>query len=150
MGPLDLQVFLLPQVCCHILLAKYHAFNTLPYRVRVVCTGHSALKEEQNYTRQAPLRCNNPSQALNRLQTKIDHKVSSNLAHVTDSRHPTNNNYSNNHNIFLVVAYTRGLNDSFRKVYNKIGIEVHFRGNNTIHNLLVAQRTRTPSCKRVR
>ena len=41
--------------------------------------------------------------------------------------------------IFLVVPYPRGLSESFKKVCNRLEIQVNFRGNNTIHNLLVAQ-----------
>ena len=93
--------------------------------------------EEQYHIRQAFCRCDYPSWALNRLQTKIYHKFSSNQAHTTGSRHPTNNN-SNNPSIFLVIPYTRGFSENFEKVCNKVGVQVHFRVNNTIHNLLVA------------
>ena len=48
-----------------------------------------------------------------------------------------NNNNCKTRNIFLVMLYTRGCSESFRTTYSKLGIQVHFRGNNTIHTLLV-------------
>ena len=35
------------------------------------------------------------------------------------------------------MSYTWGLSESFKKAYKKLGIQVHFRGNNTIHIILV-------------
>ena len=58
-------------------------------------------------------------------------------AHRWKNRKQTNSN-SNNHNIFLVVSYTKGLSESFKNVCNKVGVKVHFKGKNTIFNLLVA------------
>ena len=103
----------------------------LTQRARVACTSQSALKQENNI-RQALLRCNYPSWALNTPQAKTNHKLSSNQAHITDSRHRTNNNNKSD-NIFLVVPYIRGLSE----VCNKTGILAHPKGNNTFHNLLV-------------
>ena len=48
----------------------------------------------------------------------------------------TNNN--NGNNIHKVVPYTRGLIGSFKSICSKHGLQVHFRGSNTIKNLLMA------------
>ena len=39
--------------------------------------------------------------------------------------------------IFLVVPYSRGIRKSFKNVCDKTGVQVHFKGSNTIKNLLV-------------
>ena len=102
----------------------------------VVCSSQSGFQKEQDHNRQAFLRCNYPTCTLNRLQNKINHKSSSNQAHVTGSRHLTNND--NNHSIFLVVPYTSGLRKNFKKVCNKVWSTSSFQRNNIICNLLVA------------
>ena len=56
--------------------------------------------------------------------------------HIWSNRQQTNNN-SNNHNKFMVVPYTNGLSESFKKVCNKVVVQVHFKGNNNINNLAV-------------
>ena len=106
----------------------------------MVCTSQPGLKEEEDHIRQGPFTCYYPSWTLNKLQTKINHKFSTNQAHVTGIGHQasSNNSKTNNHNTVLVVPYTKGLSESFRKVCNKVDVKVYFRGNNTIHNLLVA------------
>ena len=38
----------------------------------------------------------------------------------------------------MVVPYIKALSESFKNVWNKVGVQVHFKGNNTIHNILVA------------
>ena len=37
-----------------------------------------------------------------------------------------------------VIPYTQGLCQSIKKIYSSYGIETHFKGNNTIKNLLVS------------
>ena len=102
--------------------------------------------EEEDHIRKAVLRCNYPSWALNKLQMKINHNFSNNQAHIPVIRHQSNSNNSktNNCNIFLVVPFTKGLSKSFKKLCYKVGGQVNFRGNNTIHNLLVAPKYKDP------
>ena len=68
---------------------------------------------------------------------------------VANNRQHNNRDRTNNKNIFIAVPYTRGLGEKLRKTCSTlIGIWVHFKGNNTIHTLLVAQKTRTPFSKK--
>ena len=48
-----------------------------------------------------------------------------------------NNTVSSNKNIFTVVPYTRGLSEKFKRICNSLGIQVHFKGNNTIQTLVM-------------
>ena len=52
-----------------------------------------------------------------------------------------NNNNNKNSNIYMVI-YTKELGESFKNVCGKAGVEVHFKGGNTIRNLLVAPKDR--------
>ena len=45
--------------------------------------------------------------------------------------------HTNNRNIYIVVQNTKGLSKRFENVFEKVGIQVHFKGDNTIRNLLV-------------
>ena len=38
----------------------------------------------------------------------------------------------------MVTPYTKAFSESFKNIYNKHGTKVHFKGSNTIKNLLVA------------
>ena len=51
-----------------------------------------------------------------------------------------NNNGTNNHkkNISMVVPYIQGLGEKLKRTCNKKGIQVHFKGSNTIKTLLMA------------
>ena len=99
----------------HILSAKYSVFNTLIHRARVVCTNQQLHKEEEDHIRKALPRGNHPTWALNRLQTNINHRLSANQAQNHLRKHQTNNN-KNNHNIYIVVSYTKGLGESVKNV----------------------------------
>ena len=63
--------------------------------------------------------------------------------YVSDNNNQQANNKKNN-NIHMVVPYTGGLTESFKNICNKLGIQVHFKGGNTVKNLLVAPRDRDP------
>ena len=60
----------------------------------------------------------------------------------------SNNKGSNNHNISIMASYTKGLGERFRKTYNSLGIQVHFKGNNTIRTLLMTPRTKITSTRK--
>ena len=45
---------------------------------------------------------------------------------------------TNKSNIFAMVPYSKGLSESFRNMCGKAGVEVHFKGANTVKELLIA------------
>ena len=53
-----------------------------------------------------------------------------------------NNSRSNNKNISIVVPYTYGLGESFKRTCNHVGVQAHFRGTNAIKTLLMAPKDR--------
>ena len=66
-------------------------------------------------------------------------KATTNTISHTHSNNNINNNSDNsknNHsNIHIVVPYTKKLSESLKNVCGKMGIQVHFKGGNTIRSL---------------
>ena len=48
----------------------------------------------------------------------------------------------------MVVAYARGLHESLKNVCRKHGVQVHFKGGNTIKSLLMATKDKGPITKK--
>ena len=61
-----------------------------------------------------------------------------------NSNSGTNNNNINinNKNISIVVPYIHGLGERLKRTYNNMGIQVHFKGTNTIKSLCIASKNR--------
>ena len=49
---------------------------------------------------------------------------------------------------YLVVPYYQGLSESVKKTCNKYGVQVYFKGDVTIKNLLMAPKDQDPMLKR--
>ena len=109
------------------LSAKFSVINTLRHRARTVCSNNQLLKEEEDHLSRALSNCKYPTWALNR-ENFI-------------SKHNNRTNKNKNSNIknkpFIVVPYMKGLSESCRNIWRKHGIEMFFKGANTIRELLV-------------
>ena len=62
-------------------------------------------------------------------------------------KHHNNNpnahkDFNKTNDIFIVVPYSRGLSESFKNICVKAGLQVYFKGNNTIKDLLVPPKDR--------
>ena len=84
-------------------------------------------------------RYNYLDRVFHKLQTKLDFQLSQQQCHNNINLHRDTNK---NNNIFTVVAYSKGLSESFRNICGKAGVQVHFKGANTIKEIWVA-----PTCK---
>ena len=82
-----------------------------------------------------------PHWALNLLQHKFErnHHSNQDSNHNNNSTHidNSNNTTTNNRNITIVVPYIQGTGKRFKKVCQAKGIQVHFKGTNTLRTLLV-------------
>ena len=47
-------------------------------------------------------------------------------------------------NDHIVIPYTQGLCESIKKICGRYGIQIYFKGSNTIRNLLVSPRDKDP------
>ena len=111
------------------------AFTTLSHGTQYVCSNQQLLKQENQHILTALCRCNYPDWEFHRLQSKLEFQLSQKLWHNNTNLHKNNNR---NHNTFLVVPYSKGLSESFRNICGKAGVQVHFKGANTVKELLVA------------
>ena len=92
--------------------------------------------------------CYFPTWALNEFQQNFQHRQYNNNEPTSAENQNSNNNNSgtnhnnsnNNKNIFMVVLYIQGLGEKFKRTCNRKGIQVHFRGSNTIKTLLMASK----------
>ena len=65
-----------------------------------------------------------------------------------EKRHHQTGQNSNKQKPYMVVPYYRGLSVSLKKVCNRHGLQVYFKGGNTINNLLVAPKDQDPYLKK--
>ena len=121
----------------HFMSAKNSVFKTLAFRAKVVLSNQHTLQQEIEHIMKAPLACNFPQWALSSLLTKFNHRHNIyNIQTVNSDQHNNSNNSgSNNKNISIIVPYAKGLSERFKKTCNSLGIQVHFKGNNTIWTL---------------
>ena len=111
----------------HHLSAKYSVINTLRHRARTVCSNHHLLEEEEEDLNKALSNCRYPICALNRARINITKKKKNTKTHSnTNSMRP-----------YIVVPYMKGLSESCKNICRRHGIAMHFKGANTIRQLLV-------------
>ena len=77
-----------------------------------------------------------PPWVLNKLQHKFECKDKTNQEPSSMGNQPNsgNNNNKNNKNISTVIPYIQGIGVKFKRTCNNKGIQVHFKGTNTIKN----------------
>ena len=119
--------------------------DTLHHGAQVICSCPELLQQEEKHLHQALTRCNYPEWALN--GAKIRSK-----ARKTREQN-SNNNYSArnpNQRPYMVVPYYKGVSESLKKICGKHGVQVYFKGGNTIKSLLVAPKDQDPILKKSR
>ena len=124
--------------------AKFSVINTLKHRAKTVCSNQHLLKEEEDQLNKALKRCKYPDWALSR--ANINQKKKTNLNQGTTN---ATNKIGNNNNPCIVVPYIQGMGESCKNICRKHGVNMYFKGGNTIKDLLVHPKTEIPSCKRV-
>ena len=112
----------------HHLSAKYSVINTLRHRARTVCSNNQLLMEEDHLNR-ALSNCRYPTWALNR--AKFTNKLK------TRTKKNKTSSLNNKKKPYIVVPYMKGLSGSCKNVCRRHGIEMYFKGANTIRQLLV-------------
>ena len=89
-------------------------------------------------------RCNYLVWVFHKLKTKLNLLLSQQQWHNSTDLHKATNK---NNNIFIVVPYSKGLSEHFRNICRKVGGQVHFKGANTVKELLVAAKDKDSICK---
>ena len=127
----------------HTITSKYSVVGTLHHRAQVICSSPELFQQEEKHLHQAPTRCNYPEWALNRAKVRV--KANKNRR----QNNNTNNNVtSKNQRPYMVIPYHKGLSESLTKICGKHGVQVYFKGGNTIKNRLVAPKDQDPILKK--
>ena len=113
----------------HHLSAKFSVTNTLKHRANTVCSNNHLLKEEVDHLNKALKRYKYPTWALNRINIKQNKKK--------NKQRTSENNNTSSKKPYIVVSYIQGRSESCKNIFRKHGVEMYFRGGNTIRDLLV-------------
>ena len=138
-------------------MAKNRVISTLTHRARTVSAKSELLNQEIQYLRKALSKCNYPKWALDKVERKFTNR-SQEISNVepkeedsnspsgnTIEMDPTKEKYSKGH---IVIPYTHGLGGGTKKICRKYGIQMHFKGNKTIKEMLVKTKDKDPLDKR--
>ena len=156
----------------HSLSAKYSVIGTLTHRAKVVCTDPYLLQSEINHLRRALGRCNYPNWAISKVQIKVlnnnqeENSPSTNPSNNKNSQATTIQNMDSNNSTTqnsrpgnnpnsnarankttvgqVVLPYTKGIGESIKQICGKYGIQVHFKGNTTIKQVLMKPKDQDP------
>ena len=130
----------------HHLSAKFSVIHTLSYRVQTVCSNPQLLCKEKAHLRNALTQCKYPKWVLDKLERRLNRPSGetpdrANNQGTADVQPATNEVKTKGH---IVIPYTHGLCESIKKICGRYGIQTHFKGSNTIRNLLVSPRDKDP------
>ena len=101
---------------------------------------------EKTHLRNALTQCKYPKWALDKVERRLNKPSSeasdgANNQGTTGAQPATKEVKTKGHN---VIPYTQGLCESIKKICGRYGIQTHFKGSNTIRNLLVSPRDKDP------
>ena len=150
----------------HNLSAKYSVIGTLTHRAKIVCTKPELFQKELQHLREALVKCKYSHWAINRVQSKYinsnweavptltltwikpisagtapTHHKTPTIQAEAQKKPPTRQKLSIG---FVVIPYTKGIAESFKKTCGKYGIQTYFKGNTTIKQLLTKPKDRDP------
>ena len=149
----------------HSLSSKYSVIGTLTHGAKVVCTDPESLQRELKHLRSALGKCNYPAWTKNRVQQKVIHnnwedtstRNSNNNNNSTSTENHGNNNINNQGNNLttnasrnktttgqIVIPYTKCISEGIKQACGKYGIQVQFKGNQTIKQILMKPKDKDP------
>ena len=115
----------------HTVSSKYSVVGSLHHRAKTICSSPELLQEEEKHLKQALTRCKYPAWAMNKVKMKIKATANNNSKGTKNS----GNNIQKPH---MVIPYYKGISESIKKTCSEHGVQVYFKGGNTIKTLLVA------------
>ena len=127
-------------------IIKIQGGSTLHYRAKTICSSPQLLQQEEEHLHNVLTKCKYPAWALNRVKLKTQAQAQDN------NRRGTNNSENitkNNQNPYMLIPFSKGLNESLKKACSKHRVQVYFKGGMTIKSLLVAPKDKDPILKKV-
>ena len=114
----------------HTVSSKYSVVGSLQHRASTICSNTDLLKLEEKHLEEALTRCKYSAWAINKVKMKTRTAASNNQKR-------NNNNGNNIQRPHIVIPYYQGISESMKKTCSKYGVQVYFKGGNTIKNLLM-------------
>ena len=116
------------------------------HRAQTVCSNPVLLCKEKAHLRNALPQCKHPKWALDKVEKRLNKPSQevndgANNQGTGGAQPVTDEVKSKGH---LVILYTQGLCESIKKICGRYGIQTHFKGSNTIRNLLVSPKDKDP------
>ena len=115
----------------HTVSSKYSVVGSLQHRANTICSNSELLKQEEKHLEEALTMCKYPAWALDKVKMKTRTAAKNNQK----SNKNTGNNIQRPH---IVIPYYLGISESMKKTCSEYGVQVYFKGGNTIKNLLMA------------
>ena len=111
-----------------------------------MCSNPELLKIEKEHLRKALTQCKYPKWALDKVAKRLNRPSSeandgANSQGTSITSAATKEVKSKGH---IVIPYTQGLCERIKKICGRYGIQTHFKGGNTIKNLLVSPKDKDP------
>ena len=122
----------------HIIPSKYSMAGTLFHRANTICSTPQLLQKEEEHLFKALTRCKYLAWAIKRTKMKSQ-KPNTRRTRRTQTGQNTNQN-----NLYMVMPYHQGLSERIKRTCNKFGVQVHFKGGQTIKSLLMAPKDKDP------
>ena len=122
----------------HTIPSKYSVAGTLFHRASTVCSTPKLLQEQEEHLLRALTKCKYPTWAIKRARIR-----SQNL-NINKTRRTKQTGQKEKKNLYMVVPYHQGLSERIKRSCNKFGVQVFFKGGQTIKNLLMAPKDKDP------
>ena len=131
------------------LSAKFSVIHTLSHRAQTVCRNPELLHKDKAHLRNAITQCKYPKWALDKVERRLnrpsteapDRANNQGNQSTTGAQPVTNEVKTKGH---ITIPYTQGLHESIKKICGRYGIQTHFKGSNTISNILVSPKDGDP------
>ena len=111
----------------HASSSKYSVIGTLHHRANTICSSPELLQQEEHHLKKVLTKCKYPVWALN--SVKIRMKTP---AHKNQQKNKSCMTGNQKQSPYIVVPYYKGLNESLKRTCQKYGVQVYFKGGNTI------------------
>ena len=128
----------------HHITTKQSVYNTLAHRAKTVSSTQQSMDKELTHIKTALHHCQFPSWALNQWEHKFNQPPQPSRPTNTTSN---NNNpvSNNNHKTTIVVPYINKTAEIFKRLCKSRGIQVHFKGTNTLRTVLGNPKDKDPT-----
>ena len=127
----------------HHIIAKQSVFNTLAHRAKTVSSSQDKMDRELQHIKTTLQHCQFPLWAL----TQWQHKFTNPNQHTSTATNTSNNSSpadNNKNKATIVVPYIPNTSEKFKKLCKKKGIQVHFKGTNTLRTALGNPKDKDP------